>query len=297
MPEPLTTVDGVSASAITVPRGDWPHVLAFLVAQFPHVPTCEWRLRLAAGQVTADGVAVAADTPLREGLRLRYFRNVADEPASVAPLRVVYRDAHLLVIDKPPFVPVTPAGRFVQQSLLVRLKRELGLEDLAPLHRIDRLTSGLVMFSVAPASRAAYRELFAAQAIEKYYEARSAAVVGDDFPRRRRSRLTRGEPFFRRREVDGPPNSETGIDVLERSARGTRFWLTPVTGRTHQLRVHMAALGAPLLNDPWYPNLLDEKPDDPSAPLQLVARRLAFIDPLTATLRCFDSQFRCEELG
>ncbi len=295
MPDFQRPVDGVSASAITVPRGEWPHVLAFLVSWFPHISPEQWRQRLAAGLVTADdGEPLTVDTPVREGLRLRYFREVVDEPVSTVPLRVAYRDAHLLVIDKPPFVPVTPSGRFVQQSLLVRLKRELGLDDLAPLHRIDRLTSGLVMFSVSPDSRAGYRRLFAEQKIDKVYDAFSATVVADDFPNRRESRLARGEPFFRRCEVEGPSNSTTLIDIVSRSAGGTHFRLRPVTGRTHQLRVHMAALGAALRHDPWYPRLQDEQDDDPTRPLQLVARGLAFIDPLTGASRVLESAYRCE---
>lgn len=295
MPDLQRPVDGVSASAITVPRGEWPHVLAFLVARFPHISSTHWRQRLAAGQVTADdGGPVAAEAPVREGLRLRYFREVADEPVSRVPLRVVYRDAQLLVIDKPPFVPVTPGGRFVQQSLLVRLKRELGLEDLVPLHRIDRLTAGLVMFSVSPDSRARYRRLFTDRHIDKVYDAFSATVVADDFPTRRESRLAQGEPFFRRCEVGGPANSTTLIEVVARSAGGTLFRLRPLTGRTHQLRVHMAALGAPLRHDPWYPRLQDEQDDDPTRPLQLVARGLAFIDPLTGASRVLESAYRCE---
>lgn len=294
MPDARHTVDGVRPSAITVPRGDWPDALSFLVAHFPNITAYTWRQRFALHRVLDDnGQPLAADAPCREGLRLHYFREVVDEPPAFSAWRVVHRDAHLLVIDKPPFVPVTPAGRFVQQSLLVQLQRETDIVDVAPLHRIDRLTAGLVMFSLRSDSRAHYQRLFANHAINKGYDALSATRVGDDFPRRRMSRLARGEPFFRRQEVKGQPNSETVIEVTERGARGTRFRLMPVTGRTHQLRVHMAALGAPLLNDPWYPDLLPPQDDNPDRPLQLVARSLTFTDPLTGATRFFESAYRC----
>lgn len=230
---------------------------------------------------------------MREGLRLHYFREVHDEPAPDGPLHIVYENDHLLVVDKPPFVPVTPAGRYVQRALLVRLRQEPCWADVVPLHRIDRLTSGLVLCVKRPAVRAPYARLFATHEMTKHYDAVSAVVVGDALPQRRVSRLDRGTPFFRRVEVPGIPNSETRIEVVARNAGGTRFRLMPVTGRTHQLRVHMAALGAPLQNDPWYPELRDEAPDDLDRPLQLVASELRFTDPLTGAQHRFQSRHRC----
>jgi len=265
-----------------------------MAVHFPNVPASIWQQRFAAGRVLGDdGQPLTADAPCREGLRLRYYREVADELATPVAWRMVYRDAHLLVVDKPPFVPVSPVGRYVQQSLLVQLQRDLDIAEATPLHRIDRLTSGLVMFAVDPRHRARYQQMFADRSIDKRYDAFSATVVDEAFPSERQSRVARGEPFFRRHEVDGPPNTHTLIEVVARGAEGTRFELRPITGRTHQLRVHMAALGAPLLNDPWYPVLQPSREDDTIRPLQLVARSLAFVDPVTGETRHFESAYRC----
>lgn len=288
-------IEGVRPSAVTVPRGQWSRAFDFMVAQFPNVPINTWRQRFAEGRVLGDdGQPVAPNAPCGEGLRLRYFREVANERITPARWRIVHRDAHLLVVDKPPFLPVAPTGRFVQQSLLVQLQRAFNFDEIAPLHRIDRLTSGLVMFSLTKRGRACYRQLFVDGAIDKAYDAFSATVMAAAaFPRERCSRLERGEPFFRRHEVPGEPNSQTLIDVVERREDGTRFRLRPITGRTHQLRVHMAALGAPLLHDPWYPSLWPERDDNLDRPLQLVARSLSFTDPLTGAAHTFESAYRC----
>jgi len=288
-------IEGVRPSAVTVPRGQWSRAFDFMVAQFPNVPINTWRQRFAEGRVLGDdGQPVAPNAPCGEGLRLRYFREVANERITPARWRIVHRDAHLLVVDKPPFLPVAPTGRFVQQSLLVQLQRAFNFDEIAPLHRIDRLTSGLVMFSLTKRGRARYRQLFVDGAIDKAYDAFSATVMAAAaFPRERCSRLERGEPFFRRKEVPGEPNSQTLIDVVERREDGTRFRLRPITGRTHQLRVHMAALGAPLLHDPWYPSLWPERDDNLDRPLQLVARSLSFTDPLTGAAHTFESAYRC----
>lgn len=285
---PLPELDGVPASRLQLPPGPWATVLDALCARFPAVPRAVWQSRFDRGRVLdATGAPLARHAAHRAGLEIGYYREVVDEPRIEDEARIVYADARLVVADKPHGLPVMPAGRFVTQTLLARLRRELGMPHLVPLHRLDRATAGLVMFSADPATRAAYHVLFQERRVVKRYEALAPALTGIDFPHRRCSRMERGEPFFRMREADGPANSETVIEVIERGGATWRYALTPVTGRKHQLRLHMAVLGAPILHDPWYPALQDARPDAP--PLQLLARALAFDDPHDGTPRHFVS--------
>ena len=281
--------DPTPPSRLQLPPGPWPTVLDALCAHFPAVERARWLDRFVRGRVLdADGRPLDVATPYRAGLEVQYFREVVDEPRIAGEVVLVHVDAHLVVADKPHFLPVMPAGRFVRETLLARLVGQLGNPDLVPLHRIDRDTAGLVLFSADPASRARYSALFASRQIEKHYEAVAPALPDMAFPHMRSSRIERGEPFFRMRETQGPPNSSSRIDVLERADGLWRYALTPITGRKHQLRVHMAALGAPIANDRLYPQL-STGADDPKRPLRLLARRLAFVDPLDGTPRAFTS--------
>ncbi|WP_130620282.1 pseudouridine synthase [Dyella amyloliquefaciens] len=283
--------DPIAASTLQLPPGPWATVLDALCAHFPQIGRERWVDRFARGRVQDEtGVPLAPDAPHRVGLCVRYFREVPDE--APIPFReiLLHVDRHLVVVDKPHFLPVTPAGGFVLETLLNRLVRKLGNPDLVPLHRIDRHTAGLVLFSANPASRAAYQSLFPERRIEKDYEAWAPPLPGLTFPLVRRSKIEPGEPFFRMREAGGEPNSETRIDVIERADHLWRYALQPVTGRKHQLRVHMAGLGAPILNDPFYPELPDSAQDDYARPLQLLAKRLSFIDPLDGKAREFVSE-------
>ena len=293
-PPPL---DGLAASTLQLPPGPWATVLDALCDHFPAVSRDTWLDRFTRGRVLGDdGVALAPETPYRVGLDVHYYREVADEPRIPFEERVLHLDEHLLVADKPHFLPVTPSGTHVRETLLARLIRRTGSADLVPLHRIDRETAGLVLFSVTPATRAAYQALFRERRIEKTYEALAPALPGVEFPLVRRSRIVPGEPFFRMREVDGDPNSETRIDVIERldaDGRGKTWWryaLQPITGRKHQLRVHMAALGAPIRNDPLYPDVRYREAGDFGAPLQLLARQLVFVDPCAGQSTPFDTK-------
>ncbi|MFS8138319.1 MAG: pseudouridine synthase, partial [Thermomonas sp.] len=202
---------------------------------------------------------------------------------------IVFADAHLVVADKPHFLPVMPAGRFVAETLLSRLKTQLGNPDLVPLHRIDRETAGLVLFSANAETRARYQALFPQRAVDKQYEAIAPPLPSVSMPHVRHSHLQAGEPFFRMCEGGGTPNSATRIDVLDRRAHAWRYALQPVTGRKHQLRVHMAALGAPIVNDSLYPVLQPQGSEDFSKPLQLLAKTLRFIDPVDGRPRAFES--------
>lgn len=283
-------IDGLAPSRLQLPPGPWATVLDALCARFPLIDRAQWLDRMARGRVLdAGGAALGPGSPFRVGAEIHYYREVPDEPAIPFEERLVHVDEHLVVADKPHFLPVVPAGGFVTQTLLARLVRRLGNPRLVPLHRIDRATAGLVMFSADPATRDRYQALFRERRIRKQYEALAPALPATAFPLVHRSRIERGEPFFRMREGVGEPNSETRIDVLGRGEEVWRYALEPVTGRKHQLRVHLAALGAPILGDPVYPVLREATPDDGPEPMQLLAKSLAFIDPLSGRERVFDS--------
>ncbi|WP_425519284.1 pseudouridine synthase [Xanthomonas cannabis] len=281
-------LDGIPASQFQLPPGPWSTVLEALCACFAGVDAATWRDRFARGRVLdAEGSALDASAPYRLGAEIQYFREVVDEQAIPFAETVVHADAHVVVACKPHLLPVVPAGAYVRETLLTRLVRRLDNPALVPLHRIDRDTAGLVLFSANPATRGIYQALFRERRIRKHYLAVAAPLPGLTFPYVHRSRLEPGEPFFRMREGVGEPNSETVIDVVARGADTWTYRLEPVTGRKHQLRVHMAALGAPILHDRFYPELEDQRPDDPERPLQLFAHTLAFDDPITGEPRSF----------
>ncbi len=240
--------------------------------------------------VDEAGRRVTPETPYREGARVYYYREPGAEARVPFGEEVVHLDEHILVADKPHFLAVAPAGRFLRETLLVRLKMRTKLDALVPVHRIDRETAGLVVFSVNPRTRGAYASLFERREVSKVYEALSRSRPALDFPHTRRSRLVAGEPFFRMKEVEGEPDAETRVDVLAAGEGATLYEARPLTGRKHQVRVHLAALGAPIVNDRLYPDILNnDAPEDYSAPLKLLARALAFRDPLTGRERYFES--------
>jgi len=291
MPTPTLPLVHLRPSTLHLPAGAWLTVLDCLCARFPAINRETWLERMARGRVLdAEGLAVGPLHAYREGLRIHYFREVVDETPIPFAETVLYADEHLVVADKPHFLPVTPSGEYVEQTLLNRLIRRLGNPHLVPLHRIDRLTAGLVLFSANRDSRGAYQALFRDRQIAKRYQAIAPALPALDFPCVRATRLVAGEPFFLMREGEGVPNSETRIEVCERQGELWRYALYPVTGKKHQLRAHMAALGAGICNDPFYPQLIEYAVDDYARPLKLLAQGLAFADPLTGVARCFESQ-------
>ncbi|MBS0199452.1 MAG: pseudouridine synthase [Proteobacteria bacterium] len=285
-------IDGLPASTLQLPPGTWLTVLDCLCEKFPSITRQQWLERMARGRVIdGEGLRLTPETPHRVGLEIHYYREVADEAPIPFDAVVLHENADFLVADKPHFLPVTPVGSHVHETLLGRLIRRTGNPNLAPLHRIDRETAGLVLFSTNPHSRARYQSLFRERRIYKSYEAIAPALPDREFPCTRVSRIVAGEPFFRMQEIEGQPNSETRIEVIERGTGCWRYALTPVSGRKHQLRVHMAALGAPIVGDRLYPSLRHRDAGDYSAPLRLLARRLDFIDPLNGMERNFSSGF------
>ena len=288
----IPTRNGVGPSCVSLPAGPWSTVLDFLVDRMPDISREEWAERLAQQLVLNEAAEpVAATQPYTPHTKLYYYRHIANEPVLPDKASIVFEDDHLLVADKPHFMPVTPAGRYVQQSLLVQLKHLTGNDDLVPLHRIDRETAGLVMFGKRPQDRDAYHALFRDKEMHKVYHAVAAFRPKLALPRVHSSRLVPGEPFFRTQEVPGEANSETRIRLLRVDGSRALYQLEPVSGKRHQLRVHMMALGLPLEGDLFYPTVLrgPDEDEDFSHPLQLLAHSVAFTDPVTGQGREFHS--------
>jgi tRNA pseudouridine32 synthase/23S rRNA pseudouridine746 synthase len=287
----LPTKNGVGPSCVGLPAGKWPTITDFLVERFPAITREVWLERMAHQLVMDEfGVSVTPERPYPGPMRIYYYRAVDVEARIPFEETVLYQDAHLVVADKPHFLPVTPSGHYLQETLLVRLKKRLGMDTLIPIHRIDRETAGLVLFSINPGERNAYQALFRDHAVTKHYEAIAPWRPDLTWPIRRKSRIVEDEPFFRQREVPGQPNSETHMDVIEKNGSLARYALSPVTGKKHQLRVHMNALSLPILNDRMYPPVAKTPDDDYKLPLQLLAKSIAFTDPVTGKARNFQSQ-------
>ncbi len=240
--------------------------------------------------IDEQGIALLVNQTYRPRRCLYYYREVPQEVRIPFEEEVLFEDEHLIVVDKPHFLPVVPSGGYLAETVLVRLKHKLGLDQLVPIHRIDRDTAGLVMFSKQPANRAAYCQLFSQHAVHKTYEAIAPWNVNMNFPLTRSSRIKAAGHFMLQHEVSGPVNAITHIDVLEVRGQLARYQLKPVTGQRHQLRVHMLALGLPILNDGLYPTLTPEGQIDYAHPLQLLARQLEFTDPVCGVVRQFVSR-------
>jgi tRNA pseudouridine32 synthase / 23S rRNA pseudouridine746 synthase len=272
-------------SVVTLPAAaaPYPSILDFLSRTFPAIPRTTWEQRVRDGKVhDEDGSAIANDTPYVPGKRIFYFREVAREPAIPFEETILFQNDELLAVCKPPFLPVTPGGRFVNECLLNRLRRKTGIADLAPIHRLDRETAGVVLFSVNRATRGRYHDLFMHGEAEKTYLAVARITEPPQTDRWVvENRIVRGEPRFRMTTEPGMPNARSVIHLLESSGTRSLFRLHPKTGKTHQLRVHMAGLGFPIVNDRCYPELLAQQEDDFERPLQLLAKSLRFRHPLT----------------
>lgn len=289
--EGLLTRNGVGPSCVSLPGGHWPTITDFLVERFPAISRDVWLGRMASGLVQDEfGEPVTPQRAYQGHMRVYYYRALDDEARIPFEETVLFQDEHLVVADKPHFLPVTPSGHYLQETLLVRLKNRLNIDTLTPIHRIDRETAGIVLFSARIEDRNAYQGLFRQHTIHKHYEAIAPFRAELALPLTRKSRIVEDEPFFRQREVPGEPNSETRVDVLEVKGDLARYALSPVTGKKHQLRVHMNALGLPILNDRMYPPVEVTPDDDFAQPLQLLAKSIAFVDPVTGESRRFESR-------
>ncbi|ATI01636.1 pseudouridine synthase [Alcaligenes faecalis] len=298
---PVPSRNGVSPSKVWCPRGPWTSLDAFLLERFPHMDPDVLRERLARGDILdQNGVPQQPGSSYQPDRWLWYFRMVENEAVVPFEMPVLYADDRLIAVDKPHFLATTPGGRYLYETALTRLRRDFAEDGISPIHRLDRETAGILLFCRDPAARGAYQSLFQQGGIEKEYEA--VAPFQD--------KLANGLVYsscmkevpgrFVMEEVAGEPNSSTEI-LCERqwhNGQGQHlalYRLRPHSGRKHQLRVHLSSLGAPIINDVFYPELLPEREaDDFSQPLQLLARHIAFVDPLTGQPRRFSSQRQLE---
>jgi tRNA pseudouridine32 synthase / 23S rRNA pseudouridine746 synthase len=274
--------DGLGPARVRLRDGG--SVLAELTSRFGEAASA----KVFAGEVvSADGVPVTETTVLPAGESVYLYRELRDEVPVPFDIPVLHRDDDIVVVDKPHFLATMPRGRHVAQTALVRLRRDLGLPELSPAHRLDRLTAGVLLFTTRREIRGRYQTLFARGLVRKTYLAQAAVDPYLELPLVMRSRIIKRRSCLQAIEEPGPPNAETFVELV--SGDGL-YRLTPRTGRTHQLRVHMASLGLPIVGDPLYPNVIDVAPDDFSRPLQLLADSIELDDPVTGERRVFTSR-------
>lgn len=281
-------------SVVTMPKAaqPYPSILSFLSMRFPAISREIWEERIREGKVLdEEAAAITLDSAYIPLKRIFYFREVSSEPVIPFAEKILHLDDEILVACKPHFLPVTPGGRYVEECLLNRLRRSTGIEELVPLHRIDRETAGIVLFSVNRKSRGQYGALFMNGVIDKTYLALSACLpcqIAASWDVE--NRIERGEPGFRMKSVPGVVNARSVINLVEVRGGMARFILQPRTGKTHQLRLHMSGVGFGILNDRYYPELQEESLDNFDTPLQLVAQAVRFKDPLSGRERVFVSE-------
>ncbi|WP_320773644.1 RluA family pseudouridine synthase [Streptomyces sp. CRN 30] len=282
-PSPLPQRDGVDPVRVRLPpEPAWATVRDHLVERLAAGPGVIDAMLEGGRIVDVRGCPVARDTAYVPGAYVWFHRDLPDEERVPFTLDVVYRDEHVVVADKPHFLATTPRGSHVAETALARLRRNLGLPTLGAAHRLDRLTAGLVLFTVRPEERGAYQTLFRDRRVAKGYEAVAPYDPALGAPRTVRSRIVKERGVLAAREVEGEPNAVSVVEPLEHRDGLARYRLTPRTGQTHQLRVHMSALGVPILGDPLYPVVTGPVPaGDFRRPLQLLARTLGFTDPVT----------------
>jgi len=281
-------------STVTMPdmKRPYPSLLAFLVGRFPRISEMTWLERIALGKVLSeDETPVSLATPYTPNGRLFYFREVAEEKIIPFKEHIVYRSEHLIVACKPHFLPVTPSGPYVTETLINRLKKSTGNLYLSPINRIDRETAGLVLISAKKESRGLYQKLFMEGQVRKTYCA-VVGVTGDTSETEWlvENRIEQGEPWFRMQTSEGTINARSKISLIKRKGRQALVQLSPVTGKKHQLRIHLSGLGMPIAGDRYYPSLLEKAVDNYQRPLQLLAKKIEFQDPISGVTMSFESK-------
>lgn len=292
---PLPQRHGLDAVRLRTPAdGAWTTMRDHLVERLPRVDPARIDVMLRDGLIVDAAGPVAPDAPYVPESFLWFHRDLPVEAPVPFPIGIVHRDEDLLVVDKPHFLATIPRGQHIVETALVRLRRELDLPALSPAHRLDRVTAGLLMFVVRPERRGAYQTLFRDRKVRKTYEAVAPYEPGLELPRTVRSRIVKDRGVICAYEEPGEPNAETYVELLEHRGGLGRYRLSPATGRTHQLRLHMSGLGVPILGDDFYPVLTDRPLDDYSRPLQLLASSLEFTDPISGESRRFTTRRRLQ---
>lgn len=286
-------LNGVTASKVFLQAtADSPKtVYAYLCAQFPHIDPSEWQSRFDNSLVyDAQGNTLTIESSFQANTHCFYYRFLAHEVHVPFQHQILFENEHLLVVDKPHFLTMSPTGQYVQETLLVRLKQQTGNEHLTPIHRLDRETAGVVLISKCVQSRGVYQQMFATRQVQKTYHAIAAYRDDLNFPLITKLKMEKGQPFYTMQVVEGEPNSETEIQLLQHDQQWGKYELKPHTGKQHQLRVHLSHLGIPIQNDPFYPQVSHKADDDFSAPLQLLAKHIQFTDPVTQKQMQFSSK-------
>lgn len=291
----ISSVRATQASYVVLPETvtDKPTVFSFLVSKFPAIAASVWQTRILDGKVHwRNGTLITLETPFIPRERVYYYREVERESLIPFEEQVLLQTNEFMLVFKPHFLAVNPSGNFVNECLVNRQRIKTGIQDIVAAHRLDRATAGIMLLSLNSKTRHDYHELFKSGQIHKTYQA--IAPLNSEIKVMIaqgkltlpvawtvKNRLQKSVPSFLMCIGEGEPNSHSKIRLSEVHNGYGLFELEPVTGRTHQLRVHMMSLGMPLLNDRLYPKLLDKAADDFTAPLKLMAKRLCFTDPIT----------------
>lgn len=287
--QPLPPRNGLTASRVRAPYSIVARdFLAAVIAgqRHRHPEDDAWALdkRFAAGEVRdRRGQVISPGQVLAAGEDVYFYRMPAPEPHVPFSISPVYEDARILVVNKPPFLATVPKGAHITETAVVRLRRATGNEELSPAHRLDRHTSGLLLFTKSREFRGAYQEMFARRTVQKTYHAVSAGPSAVAPGTVWRSRISKVPGDLQAHTVDGEVNAETHVI----SVSGRVHVLAPHTGKTHQLRLHMCEAGVPIVNDPLYPAIRDDLMDDFTRPLGLTAYSLRFEDPVDGREREF----------